>query len=209
MEIIKKYFPDLTHEQYDRLKELDPIYRAWNQKINVISRQDMEFFYKRHVLHSMAILKVIRFRAGSGILDVGTGGGFPGIPLAICSPEANFVLVDSVGKKIKVVNDVIRRLGLKNVEAIQQRGENLNGRFDFVTSRAVKSLAVFLPWVADKIIPKGHNRIPNGVLYLKGGDVEEELARLTWTADIYNLADYFTEPFFETKKLIHISKNID
>ncbi len=204
MDKIKTYFPELTSLQIDRLTQLWPLYKEWNQKINVISRKDIDFFYLRHVLHSLSVMKVIRFKPHTRLLDVGTGGGFPGIPLAICFPECRFLLVDSVGKKIKVVTEVKNALGLDNVEAIKARAEAVNPSFDFIVSRAVKSLPVFMSWISGKISPEGFNDLPNGVLYLKGGEFSEELAKLRFHQNIYDLSVFFEEPFFDTKKLVHI-----
>ncbi len=202
MEIIKKYFPDLSPDQFERLEALWPAYQEWNKKINVISRKDTEHFFLRHVLHSLSVMKVIRFSDQTAILDAGTGGGFPGIPLAICFPACRFTLVDSIGKKIMVVKDVAKTLGLENVTAIHDRVENISGQFDFVISRAVKSLPVFMPWVADKIKPDGTHKLPNGVIYLKGGDFKEEIEAVGYKYRIFSLAEYFDEDFFETKKML-------
>ncbi len=204
MDNIKTYFPGLTPEQFDRLSQLWPIYKEWNRKINVISRKDIDFFYLRHVLHSLSVMKVVHFKPQTRIMDVGTGGGFPGIPLAICFPDCHFLLVDSIGKKIKVVNEVKTALGLDNVEAIKARAETVNRSFDFIVSRAVKSLPVFMSWVSGKVSPEGFNELPNGVLYLKGGDFSEELAGLRFHHRIYELSAFFDDPFFDTKKLVHI-----
>ncbi len=207
MEIINKYFPDLSEKQIYELDRLWFLYRDWNQKINIISRKDIGFFYIRHVLHSMAILKVVDFLPGADILDVGTGGGFPGIPLAICCPESNFLLVDSVGKKIKVVDDVVDKLGLENVRTKHIRAEELKGRFDFITSRAVKSLPVFLRWIQGNLKAVDRHAISNGVLYLKGGNFGDELASLDCHYRIIDLSLFFSEDFFVTKKLVHLYLN--
>ncbi|TVR39815.1 MAG: 16S rRNA (guanine(527)-N(7))-methyltransferase RsmG [Bacteroidia bacterium] len=204
MEIIKKYFPALTDLQFARLEHMEKVYRDWNRRINVISRRDIDFFYLRHVLHSMTILKMVSFRPGASVLDVGTGGGFPGIPLAICAPDTEFVLVDSIGKKIQVVADVADQLELDNVRALHMRAEKLDERFDFVVSRAVKPLPVFLNWVGKNVKNEAKHAIPNGILYLKGGDFEEELRRLSWDYHIKDLSEWIDEPFFETKKLVHL-----
>lgn len=204
MEIIKKYFPELPRDQVDRLEALWPAYREWNKKINVISRRDMEHFFERHVLHSLSVMKVVRFMDGTKILDAGTGGGFPGIPLAICFPACRFTLVDSIGKKIGVVKEIADTMGLDNVEAIHARVEDIKGRFDFVTSRAVKPLPVFVPWVAGKIKPGGKHELPNGILYLKGGDFGDEIEGLGLKHQIFPLSAYFEEEFFETKKLLSL-----
>lgn len=206
MDLILNYFPNLTAEQKERFAALDGLYRDWNAKINVISRQDIDALYEKHVLHSLSIAKVVQFKPGTEILDVGTGGGFPGIPLAILFPMVDFHLVDSIGKKIKVVQEVANALGLTNVKAEQIRVEQLNTTYDFVISRAVTRLKPFLGWVRYKIHKAGNNDRPNGVLYLKGGDLTEELAEVTDRYRVYDLSDYFEEPFFETKKLIYIPK---
>ncbi len=205
MELILKYFPDLTSDQADKFRQLEELYIDWNSKINVISRKDMEHFYERHVLHSLGIAKVIQFSPGAKVLDVGTGGGFPGIPLAILFPETNFLLVDSIGKKIKVVQEVSEAAGIKNIEAIKARAEELKGKFDFVVSRAVTTLPDFIKWVESKIKRESRNTLQNGILYLKGGDLEAELKPLQNKSRVYNLSDYFEEEFFETKKVVHVA----
>lgn len=205
VDLIKKYFPKLTSEQYERFAALGDLYRHWNSQINVVSRQDIEHLYEKHILHSLGIAKVVSFRPGTEILDVGTGGGFPGIPLAILFPLVDFHLVDSIGKKIKVVNEVSQALGLTNVKAEQVRVEHMTTSYDFVISRAVTRLKPFLGWVRYKIHKDGNNSLPNGVLYLKGGDLDEELAEIKERHRIYELSDFFDEPFFETKKLIYVS----
>lgn len=204
MEIIQKYFSSLTENQINRFSLLQDIYRDWNSKINVISRKDIDHLYLRHILHSLGIAKVIEFKNGTKILDAGTGGGFPGIPLAILFPETNFFLADSIGKKIKVVNNVAKELEIKNVIARQIRVEEINDKFDFIVSRAVTSLDVFYNWIKFKINTKNHNNIPNGILYLKGGDLTEELKTIRKKIKIYDLSNFFTEDFFETKKVVHI-----
>lgn len=205
MELISKYFPDLTSDQTDKFRQLEELYVAWNSKINVISRKDMEHFYERHVLHSLGIAKVIQFTPGALVMDVGTGGGFPGIPLAIFFPETKFLLVDSIGKKISVVKEVASSSGINNVEAIQARAEEVKGKFDFVVSRAVTTLPDFLKWVETKIKRESRNTVQNGILYLKGGDLEAELAPIYDRCQVYNLSEYFKEEFFETKKVVHVS----
>lgn len=204
MNQILKYFPEITARQQEQFGELGHLYGEWNAQINVISRQDIEFLYERHVLHALAIAKVISFKPGTTILDVGTGGGFPGIPLAIMFPESRFVLVDSIGKKIKVVKEVAAALSLSNVDAQQIRADRVEGDFEFVVSRAVTRLKPFVEWVRDKVSRNSFHEIKNGILYLKGGDIDEELHELNRKARIFTLSDYFTEPFFETKKLVHI-----
>jgi 16S rRNA (guanine527-N7)-methyltransferase len=204
MDIILKYFPDLTPDQREKFSKLKPIYEEWNEKINVISRKDMEHFYEKHVLHSLGIAKVIEFKPGTKILDIGTGGGFPGIPLAILFPETHFHLVDSIGKKITVVKDVARQLKLSNVEAQQTRAEDLVRRYDFIVSRAVTRFANFLPWVKGKFKREDFNEFQNGILLLKGGDVDEEMEERDLSYVSYHLDDYFKEEFFETKKVVYV-----
>lgn len=204
MEIIQKYFSGLTPEQLIAFQRLDLLYKEWNARINVISRKDIDSLYERHVLHSLAIAKFIRFTAGTQVLDVGTGGGFPGIPLAIFFPNTRFHLVDSIGKKIKVVKEVAESLELNNVSAEQIRAEQLKGKYDFVVSRAVTKLPEFVSWIRKNISLKQQNAIPNGVIYLKGGNLEGEIRPFRKTAFVQNLSDYFDEEFFETKKLVHV-----
>lgn len=203
MELIKKYFPNLTEDQIDKYERLSDLYKDWNLKINVVSRKDIDEIYIRHVLHSLGIAKIIDFKAGSSILDVGTGGGFPGIPLAILYPDVQFHLVDSIGKKIKVVDEVVAGLGLTNVKTTNDRVENVAGHYDFIVSRAVAQMETFVRWVKGKIAKESKHPLKNGILYLKGGDLSEELA-LYRTAQIYHLKDYFTEDFFETKRVVHL-----
>lgn len=207
MELIKKYFPELSKKQQKQFAALQDLYNEWNAQINVISRKDEDNFYERHVLHSLGIAKVMQFKDGSRILDIGTGGGFPGIPLAILFPECDFVLVDSIGKKIKVVNEVAQALGLKNVTGIHERAEKINEQFDFVVSRAVTAMPAFLPWTKNKFLKKNKNEFPNGILYLKGGDLTEELSSIKQTIKEFPLTDYFSEEFFETKKVIYVKMN--
>ena len=204
--LINDYFPNLTDQQRTHFAALDGLYRDWNAKINVISRQDIDALYEKQVLHSLGIAKVIQFKPGTEILDVGTGGGFPGIPLAILFPLAQFHLVDSIGKKITVVNEVATALGLTNVRAEQVRAEGISETYDFVVSRAVTRLKPFMGWMRYKITKRGNNDLPNGVLYLKGGDLTEELAEIPDKYKIFNLSDYFEGEFFETKKVVHIKK---
>ena len=205
MEIIQHYFTELTAGQTEQFAALEALYTEWNAQINVISRKDMDHFYERHVLHSLSIAKVIMFAGGSKVLDAGTGGGFPGIPLAIMFPDTQFILADSIGKKIKVVQAVADALELKNVVARHARVDEMKEKVDFVVSRAVTALPQFVYLVGRRIIPGGFNAIKNGILYLKGGDFEEELAELQAKSVVYNLSDYFSESFFETKKLVHLS----
>lgn len=204
MQLIQKYFPNLTPEQLKHFELTEPLYAEWNAKINVISRKDFSEFYERHVLHSLAIAKFINFTKGSRVLDVGTGGGFPGIPLAIFFPEVQFHLVDSIGKKIKVVNEVSAALGLKNLTAEHTRAENISDKYDFVVSRAVTSLPEFVPWVQKNISKKQINSIPNGIIYLKGGDLTEETRPFKKKIQIQPVSDYFEEEFFETKKVVFL-----
>jgi len=204
-EIIFRYFTDLTQEQKEQFVKLGELYAYWNARINVISRKDMDNFYIRHVLHSLAIAKVVQFKAFTEVMDAGTGGGFPGVPLAILFPDVSFYLVDSTGKKIKVVNEVVSALGLKNVKAQQIRMEQVDSSFDFIVSRAVTALPDFVRWTQYKFHRKSFNDISNGILYLKGGDVKEELKQVKGLKKrIYTLSDFFAEPFFETKKLVHL-----
>lgn len=204
-EIIFNHFPELTDRQKEQFEKLEEVYAFWNEQINVISRKDFDNFYLHHVLHSLAIAKVVQFKDFTEIMDVGTGGGFPGIPLAIMFPGANFYLVDSIGKKIKVVKEVAESLGLKNVKAEQIRAEQVNQTFDFITSRAVTALPDFVKWTGYKFHKKSFNKLKNGILYLKGGEISEELNEVKrFKKKVYNLPDYFSEPFFETKKLVHI-----
>lgn len=204
MNIISKYFPNLTSQQKESFDKLEQLYADWNSKINLISRKDFEHFYERHVLHSLAIARVIQFSDKSSILDVGTGGGFPGIPLAILFPEVEFHLIDSIGKKTKVVYAIASELDLDNVLVQQIRAEELKGKYDFIVSRAVTSLPDFYKWVAHLISKKSYNSIPNGILYLKGGDLSEELKPFKAKHKIHPLYQLFEEEFFETKKLVHI-----
>ncbi|MFM1809698.1 MAG: hypothetical protein RLZZ382_923 [Bacteroidota bacterium] len=204
MERISHYFPSLSTLQVAQFSKLLNLYTIWNNQINVISRKDLDNFYERHVLHSLGIAKVYSFQPGTTVLDVGTGGGFPGIPLAILFPETNFVLVDSIGKKIKVVNEVATALGLTNVQAHHLRAEQVKGTFDFVISRAVTAMPVFVEWVKNKIKKgKASDGFSNGILYLKGGDLTEEFKGLSGKFKEYPLSNYFSEDFFETKKVIH------
>lgn len=203
MDILKKYFSDLTEEQESQFLELENLYTEWNSKINVISRKDIESLYERHILHSLGIVKVQEFKPNAKILDVGTGGGFPGIPLAILFPETHFYLVDVIAKKIKVVNEIASALGLTNVKAEQRRAGTFDERFDFIVSRAVTNMPDFVKWVRKNIAKKSNHELPNGILYLKGGDLTEELT-LFPKAIQHELSDYFEEEFFETKKVVYL-----
>jgi len=204
-ELIFHYFPHLSVRQKQQFTALYPLYLGWNSKINVVSRKDIEQLYLHHVLHSLAIAKFVQFKAGCKVLDVGTGGGFPGIPLAIMFPEGDFTLVDSVGKKIKVVQEVCEGIGLKNVTAIHGRAEDLKGQWDFVVSRAVTRLKPFTEWVKDKISKKPLHDIPNGILYLKGGDLDEELAEIDYPYHVHDISSFFKEEYFKTKKVVMVS----
>jgi 16S rRNA (guanine527-N7)-methyltransferase len=202
--IIEKYFPRLTDKQKQQFAQLGELYATWNAQINVISRADIDNLYEKHILHSLAIAKVVDFKDFTEILDVGTGGGFPGIPLAILYPNCQFLLVDSIGKKIKVVNEIATALGLENIKAEQMRAELVEGEFDFVVSRAVTRLLPFYTWVKGKININNYNKYKNGILYLKGGDLKEELKELGKKSRVFELSDYFTEEFFETKMVVHV-----
>lgn len=202
--IIDHYFPNLTPRQQQQFEQLGPLYREWNEKINVISRKDIDNLYINHVLHSLGIAKVISFKPGAAVMDVGTGGGFPGIPLAILFPETSFHLVDSIGKKITVVNTVAKELGLTNVKGEQIRAEQVKGEYDFVISRAVTRLKEFYSWVQQKVKKRSTHPLKNGILYLKGGDLDDELRELNKPYFIFSLSDYFSEDFFETKKIVYI-----
>ena len=202
--LILKYFPEITDEQKQQFEKLEQLYTEWNEKINVISRKDMDGLYEKHILHSLGIAKVMPFADGTKVLDVGTGGGFPGIPLAILFPEVSFTLIDSIGKQIKVVEAVSEGLGLKNVTAVHGRAEKLKEKFHFVVSRAVTQMPEFLRWLKGKFEKEQFNEKHNGVLYLKGGDLAEELAGLR--CEIFQLKNYFEEEFFDTKKVVYLSK---
>lgn len=199
IEIIQKYFPDLTEQQQEQFAQLPQLYQYWNEQINVVSRKDIEELLERHVLHSLAIAKVVSFKSGTQILDVGTGGGFPGIPLAILFPECKFVLVDSIGKKIKVVTEVAQALNLTNVIAKHSRAEEIDQQFDFVVTRAVARIKKFLPWVKGKINADNKNTIKNGILFLKGGDLDEEIEESGKKVETFPISNFFAEEFFETK----------
>ena len=204
VELIEKYFPDLSEKQKNQFAQLEELYAEWNEKINVISRKDMDSLYEKHILHSLGIAKVMEFVPGTRVLDIGTGGGFPGIPLAILFPEVHFTLVDPIGKKITVVKKVSAGIGLQNVTAIHSRAEELKEKFHFVISRAVTQMPVFLTWLKGKFEKQNLNAKRNGVLYLKGGDLTEELAGLK--TEIFPLENYFESEFFETKKVVYLSK---
>ncbi|WP_108868153.1 16S rRNA (guanine(527)-N(7))-methyltransferase RsmG [Aquimarina aquimarini] len=203
MDILLKHFPELTDEQVIKFSKLEELYKEWNAKINVISRKDIESLYERHILHSLGVAKIMRFKSGAHVLDVGTGGGFPGVPLAILFPETQFYLVDVIAKKIKVVNEVVQALELPNVKAEQRRAGTFDDRFDFIVSRAVTNMPDFVKWIRKNIAKKSQHELPNGILYLKGGDLTEELAQFPKAIE-HNLSDYFEEDFFETKKVVYL-----
>jgi 16S rRNA (guanine527-N7)-methyltransferase len=202
--IILKYFPSINAKQQTQFEELHSLYEDWNSQINVISRKDIEHLYERHVLHSLGISKVISFKPGTKILDVGTGGGFPGIPLSILYPECEFHMVDSIGKKIRVVRAVSEAIGLENVFVEQSRAEDVKDKFDFVVSRAVTKLPEFIEWLNGKLLKTNFNELPNGLLCLKGGDLAEELSSLNQKSKVFELSNFFSEAFFETKKVVHV-----
>lgn len=202
--ILLKYFPDLTETQKQQFTALQDLYAHWNAQINVISRKDIDLLYERHILHSLGIAKVMCFKPKTTILDVGCGGGFPGIPLAILFPNCTFYLVDSIGKKIKVVNEVASSIGLKNLKAEHKRAEEVNEKFEFVVSRAVAETSAIYSWVQNKVSKKQFNNLPNGLLLLKGGDLTEELTEFKKRVVVYDLKDYFKEEFFETKKVVYL-----
>ncbi len=211
MNEILQYFPSLSPWQIQCFVRLGDLYKDWNQKINVISRQDIEHLYLRHVLHSLSIARIIHFQPGTKIMDVGTGGGFPGIPLAILFPETDFLLVDSIGKKIKVVQAVAGELELKNVRALNTRVEGVKEKFDFIVSRAVTAFPSFVSLVEKNISSKGRNAMPNGIFYLKGGDFQEEIKNFSRIIEIFEITSFFPDPFFETKKVVFLpytGKNI-
>jgi 16S rRNA (guanine527-N7)-methyltransferase len=203
LDLIKKYFPNLTDDQYSKFEKMESLYKDWNLKINVVSRKDIDEIYLRHILHSLGIAKIQKFKPGAKILDVGTGGGFPGIPLAILFSETNFHLVDSIGKKMKVVDEVVQGLQLTNVKTTNARVEEVSGTYDFIVSRAVAAMPTFVHWTKGKIAKKSEHELKNGILYLKGGDLTEELKDYP-KATVYNLTDYFEEEFFETKKVVYL-----
>ncbi len=204
MELLLKYFPYLNPLQINQFEELGPLYHEWNEKINVISRKDIDELYVRHILHSLALAKIIRFRPGTTLIDVGTGGGFPGIPLAILFPECHFTLIDSIGKKIGVVKEIAGHLKLSNVRAQKNRIQEIKTRYDFVISRAVTAFPEFVSMVRKNVSPLSGNALPNGILYLKGGDFSDEISSFRASAEIFDLSKIFSEPFFETKKVIYL-----
>ena len=204
MQVIEKYFPDLDSEQRQKLSKLAPVYQNWNVKVNLVSRKDIDYLNIRHLLHSMSIAKYFTFNPGTDILDIGTGGGFPGIPLAILFPSVNFHLVDSIGKKIKIVKNIAKELDLPNVTAYQERGEKIKDEFDFIASRSVTNLPRFFAWMREKIKKDSTHEFPNGIIYLKGGEFGKELKQIPWQQKVYHLNKTFEEPFFETKKLVYL-----
>lgn len=203
--LIQRYFPELDHKQLEQFAALPELYAHWNAQINVISRKDIDALEERHLLHALAIAKVIRFKAHTRILDVGTGGGFPGIPLAICFPDCEFVLVDSIGKKIKVVNEIAAAIGLKNVRAYHMRAEDQKEQFHFVVSRAVTAFPQFYNWVRLRFSREQFNDLPNGILYLKGGDLREEFGKFYTQCRFYDISEFFEEDFFLTKKVVYLN----
>ena len=202
---VTKYFPELSSNQRTQFETLVTHFKSWNEKINLVSRKDMDGFLERHVLHSLAIYKAMKFAPGSRILDVGTGGGLPGLPLAILMPDVNFVLCDSTGKKIKVVSELVKALDLKNVEPMHARAGDLEGTFDFIVSRAVSRLDKFIPWVEGKIDKRAINAWPNGILCLKGGDLREELEEVNHPTEELQISQWFTEEYFETKAVVYVT----
>ena len=203
MDLLLSYFPNLSEEQINQFKKLSDLYKDWNLKINVVSRKDIDELYLRHVLHSLGIAKVQEFKPGARVMDVGTGGGFPGIPLAILFPETQFHLVDSIGKKIKVVKEVTLGLELQNVKISNARAESIDEQYDFIVSRAVAHMETFVRWIRTNVAKKSNHELKNGILYLKGGNLDEELASFP-KATVYPLTNYFKEDFFETKSVVHL-----
>lgn len=203
MEIILKYFPNLTDLQKEQYAKLLPLYADWNDKINLVSRKDIDNLYERHILHSLAVAKVLSFKKGTKVMDIGTGGGFPGIPLAIMFPETDFHLVDSIGKKLKVVIDISENIGLSNIRVTHDRVENIDEQYDFLVNRAVANLSKLHKWVGKKLARKNLNEKPNGIISLKGGDLAEEIENFGKSVELYHIKDFFGEPFFETKKVLY------
>jgi len=206
IDLITKYFPGLTEKQLHQFGRLYPVYAAWNCRVNLVSRKDFTFLQERHVLHSLAIARFIRFKPATCIMDAGTGGGFPGIPLSIIFPDSSFLLVDSIGKKIRAVREIAKELELQNVEARQERIEKITDQYDYIVSRAVTELSSFYAWIKNKVKAKGINERPNGIIYLKGGDLSSELKELNRYTEIYDISTYFREPFFSSKKLVFIPR---
>jgi len=203
--LVQSHFPNLTPKQESQFAQLKDLYEYWNERVNVISRQDIKKIYLHHVLHSLAIAKLITFKPGTSVLDIGTGGGFPGIPLAILFPEVRFYLVDSIGKKIAVVNEVVKAIGLTNVSTEKARAEELNMKVDFVVSRAVAPVKDIVHWSSKLIKKGGTNDLQNGWILLKGGDLTEEIEQSGKTADVFEVSDWFKDEFFETKKVVYIT----
>ena len=201
---LDSHFSKLSATQQQQFQQLLPLYTFWNAQINVVSRKDIDLLMERHVLHSLAIAKIVDFQKGTKIMDVGTGGGFPGIPLAILYPDVDFLLIDSIAKKIKVVNEVAQSLGLKNVKAVHDRAENVTQKFDFIVSRAVTKMPAFINWVKDKIDPISINEFPNGILYLKGGDLTEELSTVKQHYKEFDISEFYSDEFYETKKVVYV-----
>lgn len=201
---LDSHFSNLSFTQQQQLQQLLPLYTFWNAQINVVSRKDIDLLMERHVLHSLAIAKIVDFQKGTKIMDVGTGGGFPGIPLAILYPDVDFLLIDSIAKKIKVVNEVAQFLGLKNVKAVHDRAENVTQKFDFIVSRAVTKMPAFINWVKDKIDHISINEFPNGILYLKGGDLTEELSTVKQHYKEFDISEFYSDEFYETKKVVYV-----
>ena len=204
IDLVKGYFPDLTDKQVEQFEKLTTCFKDWNSKINLVSRKDIDEFTTRHLLHSLAIAKAMKFASGSKILDVGTGGGLPGLPLAILYPDVDFTLCDSIGKKIMVVNDLIKQVGIENAKGHHLRAQKIPGKFDFIVSRAVTRMANFLPWVENKISNRSLNPWPNGILYLKGGDLKQELNEIHATSEVLPISDWFKEDFFDTKSVVYV-----
>ena len=205
--ILDTYFPNLSTDQKDKFVEFSNLFIEWNSKVNLISRKDTDHLFERHILHSLSIAKIIQFKDGTRILDIGTGGGFPGLPLAILFPEVQFTLVDSIAKKIKVVNSIVDQLGLTNVQAFHLRADKVKGSFDFIVSRAVTRMKGFIPWTKGKISKKQRNDLDNGILYLKGGDLYEELSEVKMKYKVLSINDFYTEDFFDTKKIVYLPFN--
>lgn len=204
IDLILSHFPNLTEDQKEQFGRLKELYMDWNSQINVISRKDTENFYERHVMHSLAIAKVTTFKEGTKLMDIGTGGGFPGIPLAILFPDCKFLLVDSIGKKIKVVKEITKTLNLKNVRATHERAENINEQFDFIVSRAVTAMPAFLSWTKGKFLKENKNEFKNGILYLKGGDLSKEMSPIKKAIQYFDIKDFYDGEFFDTKKVVYV-----